>query len=78
MINNSVVIGLSPGKIFNKEIRYGIFIYLEKSHDLINSSTFKLAPLVIINVVAGLVAYSYQDKKPSLNIKMENLYPLLN
>lgn len=32
----------------------------------------------IINVVAGLAAYSYQDKKPSLNIKMENLYPLLS
>jgi hypothetical protein len=29
-------------------------------------------------VVAGLVAYSYQDKKPSLNLKREDLLPLLD
>ena len=32
----------------------------------------------MINVVACLVAYSYQDKKPSLNIKRQDLLPLLN
>jgi hypothetical protein len=31
----------------------------------------------MVNVVAGLVAYSYQDKKPSLNIKRQDLLPLL-
>jgi hypothetical protein len=29
----------------------------------------------MIAVVAGLVAYSYQDKKPSLNLKREDLLP---
>ena len=32
----------------------------------------------MINIVACLVAYSYQEKKPALNIKMENLLPLLD
>ena len=32
----------------------------------------------IINVLSGLAAYSYQDKKPSLDIQLENLYPLLS
>jgi hypothetical protein len=32
----------------------------------------------MIAVVAGLVAYSYQDKKPSLNLKREDLLPLLD
>jgi hypothetical protein len=32
----------------------------------------------MINVVAGLVAYSYQDKKPSLNLRREDLLPLLD
>jgi len=27
----------------------------------------------MINIVAGLIAYSYQEKKPSLNIKREDL-----
>jgi hypothetical protein len=31
----------------------------------------------MINVVAGLVAYSDQKKKPSLNIRREDLLPLL-
>jgi len=31
----------------------------------------------MINVVAGLVAYSYQKKKPSLRIRREDLLPLL-
>lgn len=31
----------------------------------------------IIAVVAGLVAYSYQNKKPALNLKREDLLPLL-
>jgi len=32
----------------------------------------------MINVVASLVAYSYQDKKPSLNIRRGDLLPLLD
>jgi hypothetical protein len=32
----------------------------------------------MINVVASLVAYSYQDKKPSLNIRRNGLLPLLD
>jgi hypothetical protein len=32
----------------------------------------------MIAVVAGLVAYSYQVKKPSLNLKREDLLPLLD
>jgi transposase len=31
----------------------------------------------MINVVAGLVAYSYQKKKPSLKVRREDLLPLL-
>lgn len=31
----------------------------------------------MINIVACLVAYSYQEKKPSLNIRREDLLPLL-
>lgn len=31
----------------------------------------------MISVVAGLVAYSYQDKKPSLNIGRKDMLPLL-
>ncbi|MDD2815288.1 MAG: transposase [Thiotrichaceae bacterium] len=30
----------------------------------------------MINIVAGLVAYSYQDKLPSLNIAKKDLIPL--
>ena len=30
----------------------------------------------MINIVAGLVAYSYQDKLPSLNIARKDLIPL--
>ncbi|MDD2816885.1 MAG: transposase [Thiotrichaceae bacterium] len=30
----------------------------------------------MINIVAGLVAYSYQDNKPSLNIAKKDLIPL--
>jgi len=32
----------------------------------------------MINVVAGLLAYSYQEKRPSLNIRVDDLLPLLN
>lgn len=32
----------------------------------------------MIAVVAGLVAYSYQDKKPSVNLKTQDLLPLLD
>ena len=32
----------------------------------------------MISVVAGIVAYSYQDKKPSLNIGRKDLLPLLS
>ena len=32
----------------------------------------------MINVVAGLLAYSYQEKRPSLNIRVDELLPLLN
>ncbi len=31
----------------------------------------------MINIVACLVAYSYQDKKPALNLRREDLLPLL-
>ena len=31
----------------------------------------------MINVVAGLLAYSYQEKRPSLNIRVDKLLPLL-
>ena len=31
----------------------------------------------MINVVAGLLAYSYQEKRPSLNIRIDDLLPLL-
>ena len=31
----------------------------------------------MINIVACLVAYSYQDKKPALNLRKEDLLPLL-
>jgi len=31
----------------------------------------------MINIVACLVAYSYQDKKPVLNLRREDLLPLL-
>ena len=31
----------------------------------------------MINVVAGLLAYSYQDKRPSLNIRVDDILPLL-
>lgn len=31
----------------------------------------------MINVVAGLISYSYREKKPSLNIRKEELLPLL-
>jgi len=32
----------------------------------------------LIDIVGCLVAYSYKEKKPSLNIRMENLLPLLD
>jgi hypothetical protein len=32
----------------------------------------------IIDIVACLVAYSYKEKKPSLNIRVDNLLPLLD
>ena len=31
----------------------------------------------MINVVAGLLAYSYQEKRPSLNIRVDDILPLL-
>jgi hypothetical protein len=31
----------------------------------------------MINVVAGLVSYNYQEKKPSLKIQRDDLLPLL-
>jgi hypothetical protein len=31
----------------------------------------------MINVVAGLLAYSYQEKRPSLNIRVDDIFPLL-
>jgi hypothetical protein len=31
----------------------------------------------MINIVTCLVAYSYQDKKPALNLRREDLLPLL-
>jgi hypothetical protein len=31
----------------------------------------------MINIVACLVAYSYQEKKPALNLRREDLLPLL-
>jgi hypothetical protein len=34
-------------------------------------------PNYMINIVACLVAYSYQDKKPALNLRREDLLPLL-
>ncbi|AUB41055.1 Mobile element protein [Nostoc flagelliforme CCNUN1] len=27
----------------------------------------------MVNVIAGLIAYTYQDKKPSLNLKTQDL-----
>jgi hypothetical protein len=30
----------------------------------------------MVNLVAGLIAYTYQDKKPSLNIRVEDFKPL--
>jgi hypothetical protein len=27
----------------------------------------------LVNVIAGLIAYTYQDKKPSLNLTIEDL-----
>ena len=32
----------------------------------------------MINAVAGLLAYSYQEKRPSLNIRVDSLLPLLS
>ena len=31
----------------------------------------------MINVVASLVAYSYQEKKPSLNLKQDDWLPIV-
>jgi len=31
----------------------------------------------MINIVACLVAYAYQDKKPALNLRRADLLPLL-
>jgi len=30
----------------------------------------------MVNVISGLIAYTYQDKKPSLNLTIEDLYSL--
>lgn len=43
----------------------------------IEHSRHRSLPNCMINVVAGLVAYSYQEKKPSLKIQREDLLPLL-
>ena len=32
----------------------------------------------MVNIIASLVAYSYQSKKPSLNLRREDLLPLLD
>jgi hypothetical protein len=32
---------------------------------------------LIVNVIACLVAYSYQEKKPSLNLRHQDLLPLV-
>jgi len=30
----------------------------------------------MVNVISGLIDYTYQDKKPSLNLTIEDLYSL--
>jgi len=32
----------------------------------------------LVNAIASLVAYSYQPKKPSLNLRLSDLLPLLS
>jgi hypothetical protein len=32
----------------------------------------------LVNTIASLVAYSYQPKKPSLNLRQRDLLPLLS
>jgi N-glycosylase/DNA lyase len=43
----------------------------------IEHSRHRFLTKYMINVVAGLVSYRYQEKKPSLKIQRDDLLPLL-
>ncbi|BAZ10881.1 transposase [Calothrix sp. NIES-4071] len=51
---------------------------LKFKHSLRNQhfSRHRCIPNFMANIIAGLIAYTYQDKKPSLNLTLEDLAAL--